>query len=172
MVRVFMKQKDFMEIGGVEFRMAPLFNKNYREKSPVIGEIVEGNQYVRPGQIAVFHHNHFYPPSPYFLYEDLYSVPFGRTVFGTLDSDGVLTPLCGNILCRRVEVQTTIPLPPEQRTLYKDRVICENPGWTKYKPEQLLFTTPSAMYEIVYNIDGKEFRTHKVHEEFVVGKLV
>lgn len=164
-----MKQKDFIEIGGIKFLMAPLFEKNYREKSPVLGEIVEGNKFIRKGQIAIFHHSHFYHPSPYFLYEDLYSVPFNRTVFGTLDSDGFLNPMCGNILCRRVEVEVTIPLPPEQRTFYKDRIVCENPGWTKYKANQLLFCTPSAMYEIVYTIDSKEFRCFKIHEEFIIG---
>jgi hypothetical protein len=168
-VRVDMAQKDAMTIGGVKFKMAPLFNKNYREKSPVIAEVVNGNQFLRSGQIVVFHHNMFYHPSPHFLYQDLYSIPFGKTAFGILDIEGGLTPLCGNILCNRLEVETTLPLPPEQRTLYKDRVLVTNPGWTRYKAGQLLFCTPSAMYEIVYTVDSKEFRTHKVYQEFIVG---
>lgn len=170
-VKVNMKQKDFMEIGGVKFRMAQLFETNYREKSPVVAEVVNGNKYVREGQVLCCHHNHFYPPSPYFLYEDLYSIPFNQTIFGILDTEGVLTPLCGNILCDRLEVETPLPLPPEQRTLYKDRVVVTNPGWTRYNTGQLLFHTPNAAYEIVYSVNSVESRIHKVHEEFIIGAV-
>lgn len=168
-VRCNMRQKDFIEVGGIRFQMAPLFNKNYREKSPVLAEVIDGNQYLHEGQVIVCHHNHFYSPSPYFIGDSLYSIPFGKTVFGTVDSDGVLTPMCGNMLCDRVWVETPLPLPVEQRKMYQDRVIITNPGWTKYKAGQLLFSTPSAMYEIVYTVGAKEVRIHKIHEQFIVG---
>ena len=167
-VRVDMKQKNSIIISGVKYFTASPFETNFREKSPVVGEIVEGNKFVRKGQIGIFHHNHFYPPSPYFLRDDLYSVPFNRTLFGVLINDELI-PMCGNILCERIEIPTPLPVPYDQRKKYIDRVICTSPGWTIFKKGQLLFHSPNAAYEIVINIGGIEKRIHKIHEEFVVG---
>jgi len=169
-VRVNMAQKSDLEIGGVKFKMAPNFDPNYRERSPVVGEIITGNKWVSTGQIAVFHHNNFYPPSPYFYKDDLFSVPFNRTVLAVFTETGDLSPICGNILCSRVEIETSIPLPPEKRKYYNDRVVCVDPGWlTDLRKGQLLFCTPLAMYEIVYNVNGVEKRINKVHSEFIIG---
>lgn len=170
-VRVNMAQKSSLSVAGVTFKIANLYEVNHREKEPILGEIVSGNRHIRQGQIGIFHHNNFSPPSPFFVYGDLFSVPFNKTVFGILHPDGNIMPLCGNILCERVEKEYKVYIPPEQREKHLDRVVVTNPGNTPYKVGQLLFTRPYAFYEIVYNIDGKEFRVHKIHEEMVVGML-
>jgi hypothetical protein len=77
--------------------------------------------------------------------------------------------LCGNLLCDRVWEESAIELPTEQRKHHLDRVIVTNPGDTPYKVGQLLFTRPYAFYEIVYNINGIEYRVHKINEDNVVG---
>lgn len=164
-----MAQKNTLMVAGVSFKVANLYQTNHREKEPVLGEIVEGNKEIIKGQIGIFHHNNFTPPSPFFIYDDLFSVPYNKTVFGIVYPDGNIRPLCGNILCDRVWEQSTIDLPSEQRKQYLDRIIVTNPGNTPYKVGQLLFTRPYAFYEIVYNIDGKEFRIHKIHADMVVG---
>lgn len=169
LVRVNMKQKNTLVIAGICFTVANLYQTNHREKEPVLGEIVEGNSDVKKGQVGIFHHNNYTPPSPFFLYDDLFSVPYNKTVFGILHQDGSIKPLCGNILCDRVEKEYSIYIPPEQREKYIDRVIVTNPGDTPYKAGQLLFTRPHAYYEIVYNVNGIEHRIHKVHAEMVVG---
>lgn len=169
LVRTNMAQKNTLVLGRVTMKIANLYQTNHREKEPVLAEIVQGNKILRPGRVAIFHHNTFYTPSPFYLYDDLFSVPYNKTIFGILYSDGNIRPLCGNILCDRVGVESQIPLPSEQQEKYIDRVIVTNPGDTRYKVGQLLFTRPYAYYEIVYNIDGKEFRVHKIHEEMVVG---
>jgi hypothetical protein len=168
-VRVNMAQKNTWQIAGTTMKIANLYQTNHREKEPVLGEIVEGNKIIRPGRVCIFHHNNFAPPSPFFLYGDLFSVPYNKTVFGILYSDGTIRPLCGNILCNRVDIESNIPLPSEQKERYIDRVIVTNPGDTSYKAGQLLFTRPYAFYEIVYNIGGTEYRVHKIHEDNVVG---
>lgn len=169
LVRVNMAQKNTLNIAGVTMKIANLFQTNHREKEPILGEVVKGNKVLTTGRIGIFHHNNFAPPSPFHLYDDIFSVPFNKTVFGILYSDGNIRPLCGNILCNRVDIESAIPLPAEQRKQHIDRVVVTNPGDTRYKAGQLLFTRPHAYYEIVYNIDGKEFRVHKIHEEMVVG---
>ncbi|HEX2608728.1 MAG TPA: hypothetical protein VHK91_15200, partial [Flavisolibacter sp.] len=59
-VRVDPTQKNEIKIGGVIMTAALLFENNYREKSPTVGVIVQGNEYLKEGDVALFHHNHFY----------------------------------------------------------------------------------------------------------------
>jgi hypothetical protein len=166
-----MGQKNTLQIAGMTMKIANLYQTNHREKEPVLAEVVKGNKIIVPNRVIICHHNHFAPPSPYLLYDDIFSIPYNKTIFGILYSDGNIRPLCGNILCDRVWEDSAIELPPEQHKQHLDRVIVTNPGDTQYKAGQLLFTRPYAFYEIVYNIDGKEFRVHKIHEDNVVGML-
>lgn len=168
-VAVNMRQKDFIKIGDTTVKMVPEFELNYRERSPVLGEVVYGNKYLKKGQIIVCHHNHFYPPSPYHVQDNIFSIPFNTSIFGIIDSQGEIMPVCGNIIAERVFIETTLPQPIEQRKTYIDRVRIVNPGWTKYKEGQLLFHRPNAAYDIVYNWNGIEKRITKIPEEQVVG---
>jgi hypothetical protein len=60
-------------------------------------------------------------------------------------------------------------LPVEQRKTYIDRVKVLDAGTQPYQPDQLLFHTPNAGYDIVYNYNGVEIRVTKVHSDFIVG---
>jgi hypothetical protein len=152
---------------------ALLFENNYREKSPTIGVIVQGNEYLKEGDVALFHHNHFYQPSPYWIGDDLFSVPFNKTVFGILDEEGNINPICGNIICERVPIEYAMPVPVEQQKTYIDRARVINPGQVKpYKSGELIFHRPNAGYDIVYNWFGEERRVTKVHEDMIIGKVL
>jgi hypothetical protein len=168
-VRVQMAQKDTMKLGDLIVRTATKYETNYREKSPVVAEVVEGNKIVRNGQIILCHHNHFYPPSPYYLDGDRFAIPANQTIFCIVHHDGGIHPVYGNMICKRVQIPSTIPLPPEQVKTYNDRVIVVNPGSTQYKAGDLLFHRVSASYDIVYNINKVENRITKLHEEWVIG---
>lgn len=164
-------QKNLIKIGGIELVTALLFENNYRERSPVIGVIVQGNDILKEGDVAIFHHNSFYQPSPYWIGDDLFSVPFNKTIFGILNENGEINPICGNIICERVPIEYAIPIPIEERKTYTDRVKVVNPGSTPYAPGQLLFHRFSAGYDIVYNWKGEERRRTKVSEDMVVGYI-
>lgn len=170
-VQVNMKQKDEFTIGEVTVKAALLYETNYREKSPVVGLIQQGNAYVKEGQIGIFHHNHFYRPSPYYLYDDLYSVPFNKTLFGVIDDQGEIQPMCGNIICQRVPIEYSLPVPVEHQKTHIDRALVVRPGDTPYKPGQLIFHRPNAGYDIVYNWNKIEKRVTKVYVEMVVGMV-
>ena len=89
-----MAQKTLMKIGSVEVSMAMNYEANYIVKSPVLAVVVEGNQYLKKDDIIICHHNHFYGDSPYFLQDDLYSIPFNHTIFGVLDdNDDIINTL-------------------------------------------------------------------------------
>lgn len=171
LVKTNMAQKNSLIVAGVTMKIANLYQTNHREKEPVLAEVIKGNKEIVASRVIICHHNTFYPPSPYFLYDNLFSIPYGKIIFGILYPDGNIRPMCGTILCDRVWEDSKIQLPPEQRKQHIDRVVVTNPGNTPYQAGQLLFTRPHAYYEIVYNIDGKEFRIHKIHEDNVVGML-
>jgi len=172
LVRVDMEQKDFMMIGDLKLSTALKFEKNYREKSPVIAEVVDGNKFIKKGEVLICHHNHFYSPSPYHLYDDLYSIPFNKTILCKINNKGVVTPVCGNILGNRIEIDAQLDIPPEYRKTYTDRIKVTDNGWTLYKKGQTLLTKPSAPYDIVYNLNGVEHRVTKISDDMVIGILV
>lgn len=171
LVRCNMKQKNEMIVGGVRVRCAQNYQTNYRERSPVVCLVEKGNRQVNSGEIIIAHHNTFYTPSPYHLQDDLFAIPFAKTLFAKISIDGNLTPICGNILCDRVDIETPLPIPPEYRKKHIDRVTVTNPGSTLYKCGQLLFTRPHSYYEIVYMWNDIETRIHKVHEGMVVALI-
>lgn len=170
-VRVDPNQKNEIKIGGTVLTSALLFENNYREKSPVVGVIVQGNDVLKEGYVAIFHHNHFYQPSPYWIGDHLFSVPFNKTIFGILDEEGIINPMCGNIICNRVPVEYDLLVPVEERKTYIDRAIVLRPGITPYGLGQLIFHRPHSGYDIVYNWFGEERRVTKVHEDMVIGYI-
>lgn len=166
-VRVNMAQKDKMIIAGIIVSCAQKYQINHREKSPVIAEVVEGNRFLATGDFILCHHNHFYPPSPYFLQDDLYSIPANHTIFAKLLPDGELEPVYGNVLAHKVEIESILPIPVEHKTYHKNRGKIIHGGWTKFKPGDLVFTRPSAPYDIVYIFGDIEKRVTKINGSMI-----
>lgn len=166
-VRVDMSQKDTMMIGDIRVMMAQKYEVNYREKAPVIAEVVEGNNYLKTGEYLLCHHNHFHGNSPYHLENYLYSIPANHTIFAILHPSGDLSPVYGNVLADKVPVETLLPVPAEYREFHKDRGLILDGGWTAFKPGDLVFTRPSAIYEIVYIFGEIERRICKINSEMI-----
>lgn len=169
LVKVNMSQKDKFKIGDIEMTAALLFENNYRERSPVIAEVINGNEIMPNNSIIICHHNHFYSPSPYFISDNLFSIPFNKTIFGILNEDGEINPMCGNIICQRLPVEYAMPVPVEEQKTHIDRALVINPGDEPYQPRQLIFHRLHAGYDIVYNWFGEERRRTKVHADMIVG---
>lgn len=172
-VKVNLGQKDTMMIGNVKCVTAKKYETNYRERSPVIAEVAIGNDILKGGTFILTHHNHFGDNSPYHLQDDLYSIPANHTIFAVLHPSGELSPVYGNVLASKVEIETLIPIPAEFREFHKDRGLILDGGWTDFKPGDLVFTRPSAIYEIVYHWGDIENRVCKINSEMicaVVGK--
>jgi hypothetical protein len=75
------------------------------------------------------------------------------------------------MICEKIDIETAIPLPIEQRKKHIDRYSIKNPGWTKYKIAQTIFTRPDSGYEIVYIWQNIENRVVKVDSEMICGIL-
>lgn len=168
-VRVDMAQKSTFTIGGVTVSTALRFELNYREKSPVVACVVEGNEWVKEGDIILSHHNLYYPPSPFWLYDDLFAIPATNVIFAIVDTEGGLTPVYGNVICERIPIESDHPLPPTQRKGHANKSLVINGGYTKYKQGQTIFHRPHANYDIVYIWHGVEKRVTKVHSDQICG---
>lgn len=171
LVRVDLAQKNTMMIGDVKCLTATKYETNYREKSPVIAQVVDANDRLNKGDFLLCHHNHFYGNSPYFLQDDLYSIPANHTIFAILRPSGELTPVYGNVLAAKVEVESVLPVPPEFREFHKDRGLILDGGWTKFKPGDMVFTRPSAIYEIVFIYGEIERRICKINSEMICAVI-
>jgi hypothetical protein len=170
-VSVNLSQKEQIDIGGNVFKTAGQFDTNYREKSPTIATVITGNETVTEGDILLCHHNLFYLPSPYHLYDNVYSIPFSQVLFAKILHDGSLLPICGNLLVDRIPIETIIPLPIEQQKTHISKYKVNNPGYTKYQKEDIVFSRPSAGYDIVYVYKGVEKRITKVDSQMICGVI-
>lgn len=166
LVSVNMGQKNELLVNGVVFRTANRYETNYREKSPVVAQVISGNNILQSGDILLCHHNHFYPPSPYYLYDDLFSIPYNKTIFGVYRGSDYY-PVCGNVFGELVDIPS--PIKEGTSKKYKDRIKVTNGGSTGFRPRDLVFTRPSAPYEIVFMVDKEEHRIVKVSEDQICG---
>lgn len=171
LVRSNLSQKDEVVINGVKLKTALIFDTNYRERAPTIAEVVTGNRFLKTGDIILCHHNTFYEPSPYYLEEDLFSIPFDKIVFGTLDENGNISPLNGNVICQRIPIDNRPEIPIQYRKTFIDRATVLDGRWTDYKKGQTILHRLNAGYDIVYNFNGTEKRVTKVHQSQIVGIL-
>lgn len=162
-------QKEQALIGENLFRCANLFETNYRYKSPTIAKVVEGNQYLLEGDVLLCHHNLFYQPSPYFIQDNLFSVPFSKVLFAKILSDGSLQAICGNLLGNKIVKETFLPLPPERQEFYNDRFIINDAGWTRFKKGQTIYARPSSCYDIIYHLNGVQKSVTKISEDMIIG---
>lgn len=170
-VKVNMEQKETMIIGGITLSTATKFDSNYREKSPTVAEVIEGNNVLKSGDIIVCHHNHFYSPSPYQLEDNLFSIPFNKTIFAKVNKKGKLSAICGNVLGERVIIKNELEVSSEHQKKYIDRILLTDKGWTSYKNGSTVICRPNAPYDIVINWNGEERRITKVDSDMIVGYL-
>ena len=170
-VQVDQSQKDCMMIGGVKVLLGQKYQTNYREKSPILAEVLEGDGRLNKGDIILCHHNHFYGTSPYHLFDELYSIPANHTIFAVLSPSGMLLPVYGNVLASRVEIETSLPVPAEFLEYHIDRGLILDGGWTRFSPGDMVFTRPHSLYEIVYIWDGEERRSWKINSEMICAVI-
>lgn len=162
-------QKNYMKIGDIEIKMAHGYEKNYREKAPVIATVIEGNSYIHEKDVLICHHNIFFQPSAYYLYDDLFSIPCSSVIFAKLLTDNSILPICGNILVERIKKETVLPLPPELQKNYDTKYKVIDAGYTNYKNDTVIHTRPFSAYDIVYYINNEKKIATKVDSSMICG---
>lgn len=160
-----------MEVNGIELKTAMNFATNYRERTPVIAKVIEGNKYVRKDDLLLTHHNLFQMPSPFHLEGDLFSIPYSKVLFAKIDSLGDIHPICGNTICKKIEVDTLLPVPVDQKKYHINKFEVINGGWTIFKQGDIVLTRPHSGYEIIYILNGIKNTIVKVDSEMICGVI-
>lgn len=169
-VKVNSSQKEEINVGCNVLKTGSKYNDNFREKNPVVAEIVNGLGELKTGCFIVCNYNHFEEESPLRLSDDLFSIPVNEEIFAIVKEDGSLKPVCGNILVERVSKDSKLPLPEELKKSHNNQgIVIKNAE--AYTKNQYIFWLPFSDYEIVYNWNGEEKRAIKIHKSEVVGYL-
>lgn len=165
------KQKEIMEIAGVKISTFYDFDTNYRYRSPTVAVVESEKGELKKGDILLIHHNLCYLPSPYHLYDDLFSVPYSKVLFAKISDNGDIQPVCGNLICKEIEIESFVDIPLDHKKVHLNRYQILHPGGTSYRPNDIIFTRPSAGYTIIYNWNGIEKKAVKVDSEMICGIL-
>jgi len=168
-LRVNPDQKERAVIGDVELMVATKYRTNHREKHPVVGIVEVGNEDIQPGTVLICHHNYFYGDvSVYSMGDGLFSIPINKNIFMRIDENGDPHSMYGNIICERIWPSSELEMPDAYKKEYIDRAKVISNGYG-YKVGQVVFHTPYANYEIVYNWGNKERRIIKVEKDDIVA---
>lgn len=170
-VSVDLQQKDRAMIGGNSICTAYRYSVNYREKAPVVAQIVSGTTELPNGKWIVCNYCYFDWGSQYHLVDNLFSIPVDQEIFAFIEEDGELTPICGNLLVERVTKETIIEIPDDLKKQYWDRGIIESVSreikeWVR---GQFILWLFAADYGIRYTWNGVEKERIKIHESEIIG---
>lgn len=167
-VQVDYNQKQSTKIGDTNLLLAKDFSKNFRERNPVLCQVVEDNDHVPIGTILLVHHNRFVKHSPHHLGDNFYSIAYNSSIFAWVDETGEAHQMCGNIIVERI-IDNDNPLTPPNLKVVNDHkyIVVVDGEW--YKKGQIIFCYPQADYEVIYQFNGKERRIVKVIKEDIVG---
>jgi hypothetical protein len=169
-VRVDLEQKKKFKIGDAEIFTGRGYNENFRERNPVVAEIVDGFGDLQPGKLIICHYNHFDDTSLYQLYDNLFAIPNDEMILAIIQEDGSLSSVNDNIICERIDRFTAFPLPPELKKQYHDRGIVSHTGYG-FEKGDLVFFYPFSDYEICFTWNNLERRYVKVEKSEIVGVL-
>lgn len=169
-VKVDHNQKDVAKICGNVLKTGKDYNENFRERNPVIAEVVDGFGEITKGSFIVCNYNYFDLDSPLQLTDDLYAIPVNEEIFAIVKENGTLKPIQGNVLVERVTKDTPLLIPEELKQPHNSRgiILTNTKGYTK---GQFIFWLPMADYEICYYWNGEEKTAIKIHESEIVGYI-
>ena len=167
-VQVDLAQKERHSVEGVELFSGKRYNENFREKLPVVAQVIDGIGEIKTGMWLICSYTHFGEDSPFYLYDDFYAIPVNELVFAFIAEDGELTALCGNIFVERVMKESLIDLPEELKKPSFVKGFAASNGGGYRKGQEIIWLT-MADHEIVYNWKGEEKRAVKVELAEIVG---
>lgn len=166
-VKVDLYQNDENNLG---LKTGRNYNENFRERNPVVAEVINGSTKIPTGSYIVCNYNYFDIESPLQLTDNTFSIPVDEEIFAIINLDGSLTSVCGNIFVERLTKESKIEIPEELKVPHINRgIISYDCEW--YKKGQYVFWLPYSDYQIVYMWKGEEKRTLKVHKSEITGYL-
>jgi len=191
-VKSYANQKEALMIKGkggkmIELWMGRKYDENNRRKNPVLCEVVDNNSkydYIKKGDLLLVHHNYLSDPmtNPFCLEYDqqtgigIFSFLASNNIYCILRKDGVVTPVCENILAERLPNAITsslIIIPDTVKTEHEDRVkvLAVAPEVEGIGQGDIIAILNKADYEICYSWEKKDYSVIKVFQEDVIGVL-
>jgi hypothetical protein len=170
-VKVNPNEKNSTIIGDSKFLLAKEYNTNYRERNPVVCEVIKGNGKLKDGSFILVHHNSFSEHSPHYLGDNLYSLAYNKSIFCRLDEQGNAHSMCGNIVVENILVEwVAVEVAAFYQKHYTNRAKVVSNGYG-FKKDDILLFWDMGNYEIIYNWKGEERRVVKVFKDDIVGVL-
>lgn len=170
LVRVDQHQKDRYLLGERLLKTGKKYNVNYRERTPVVAEIIQGLGELETGKHIITTYTFFDEESIYLISDNVYSIPVDELILAIIEEDGNLTPVCGNLIVERVPIETKFLLPPELRKFHNNRGIVVK-GCEGFKKGDFILFLKFSDYEIVYTWKDIERRAIKIYKDEIVGIL-
>lgn len=170
MVRVDLSQKNKSRQSDILMKNSKNYNENFRERNPVVAYVEQGCKEIPTGCHIVCNYSHFDLESPLQLTDELYAIPIDSEIYAIINLDGSLTPIMGNVLVKRITIETKIELPEELKKPYNNRGILLTDTETIPKGK-FIYWLPMSDYEICYTWNGAEKRALKIHESEITGYL-
>ncbi len=163
-------QKEEAIIAGNKLKTGKKYNENFRERNPVIAEVITGTAHIPKGAYIICNYSHFDLESPYEISHGTYSIPVDGEIYVIINSDGSLTPICGNVLVERINQESIIDLPLELKRPHTNRGILLN-DFENMEVNDFVFWLPYSDYQICYTWNGEERTALKIHSSEIVGYL-
>lgn len=170
LVSVDLSQNEEKVIGGNILKSGKNYNENFRERNPVIALVKEGTENIPTGSYIVCNYSHFDIESPLQLTDNLYSIPDDSEIYAIINTDGSLTPVNGNLLVKRLNIDVGINVPEELRKPYINRGILLT-EWNGIYANSFIHWLPYSDYQICYVWNGEERRALKIHQSEITGYL-
>lgn len=160
-------QKEEALIGGNLLKTGKNYNENFRERNPVVAFVVNGTKEIPQGSHIICNYSHFDLESPYEYSKGMYSIPVDEEIYAIVNTDGNLTPVCGNVLVEKIMRTNRIDIPED----FKKEQINQGIALTGEYKGQRIFWLPFSNYTICYNWNDEERTAIKIYEKEITGCL-
>lgn len=167
LVSVNLQQKEEAIIGGNLLKTGKPYNDNFRERNPVIGKVEYGCTEIPIGSFIICNYSYFDLESPLWVQDNIYSVPIDGEIYATINDDGSLNPVCGNILVEKIMRTQRMDIPED----FKKEQINQGIALTGEYKGQRVFWLPFSNYTICYTWNGEEKTAIKIYKKEITGYL-
>lgn len=194
-IKTYLHQKEELAIKGkngetINLYIGSQYNTNYREKNPVMAEVLDNNskyQYIKKGFMVIVHHNMVSNPetNPRCIEWDrqkgiaIFSIPCTyETTFCVIDENGEALPVCENVIAKRIDqvIKTKFIIIPDSVKKKESKMV----DILKVSPEakdkgikvgSRILMYAYSDYEICYTFNKKEHSVIKIHMDEVLGEV-
>lgn len=169
-VKVDANQKNKYLLRETLIKSGKQYSENYRERTPVVAEIIDGVGELKTGRFIVTAYTCFDEDSQYLLFDNTYSIPVDEQIFALIEEDGSLTPVNGNLIVERQQIKTKFILPEELRKNHIDRGTVLK-GCDGFNTGDFIFWLRFSDYGILYTWNNIERSAIKIYKDEIVGIL-